>query len=215
MKDKILYFFKFPLQLPVVLITKLPYFRFIYETQDYQCLINFETWFSQKILNRGGNRNAYWPVHYTSTIYDADKIYAGVDTCPGLSRGCYIQGKGTIYIGDYTQIGPQVVIVSANHDPYDSRKHLPEPVRIGKYCWLGAGCKIMPGVELGDWTIVAAGAVVTKSFAEGHCVIAGVPAKLIRSLDKEKCIPFTNKIEYCGYIRKDRFEEFRKRKLKI
>jgi acetyltransferase-like isoleucine patch superfamily enzyme len=215
MKEKLFYFLRNPLQIPIVLITKLPYFRFIRETADYQCRITFELWFSQKIVNKGGNRKAYWPVHYTSTVYDADKIYAGVDTCPGLSKGCYIQGKGTIYIGDYTQIGPQVVIVSANHDPYDSRKHFPEPVKIGKYCWLGAGCKIMPGVELGDWTIVAAGAVVTKSFPEGYCVIGGVPAKMIKPLEREKCIPFKNKIEYNGYIRKDKFSDYQKRKLSI
>ena len=45
---------------------------------------------------------------------------------------------------------------------------------------------ILPGVKLGTRTIVAAGSVVTKSFPEGYCVIAGSPAKIIRYLDKEK-----------------------------
>ena len=73
----------------------------------------------------------------------------------------------------------------------------------------------MPGVELGDWTVVGAGAVVTKSFPEGYCVLGGVPARLIKSLEKEKCIPFFNKIGYNGYIRSDQFENFRKSYLKI
>lgn len=213
LKDKIWYFLNNPLRIILVLITKLPYFRFIRDTTDYQCRINFSTWFFQKVLGIGGNKKAYWPVHYTSTVYDAENIFAGVDTCPGLSKGCYIQGMGGISIGDYTQIASNVVIVSANHDPYDSRKHIAQKVSIGKYCWLGAGAKIMPGVELGDWTIVGAGAVVTKSFPQGHCVIGGIPAKVIKELEKDKCIPFENKNRYFGYIKEEQFENYRKKRL--
>ncbi|MNL61911.1 putative acetyltransferase [compost metagenome] len=49
---------------------------------------------------------------------------------------------------------------------------------------------VLPGVQLGEFTIVGAGAVVTKSFTEGYCVIAGNPARVIKSLDKEKCLAF-------------------------
>ena len=45
---------------------------------------------------------------------------------------------------------------------------------------------ILPGVVLGDHTVVGAGSIVTKSFEDGYCVIAGNPAKVIRTLDKEK-----------------------------
>ncbi len=72
----------------------------------------------------------------------------------------------------------------------------------------------MPGVTLGDWTVVGAGAVVTKSFPEGHCVVGGVPAALIKQLDRSKCISFKNKIEYNGYVKSERFEAFcKKRKI--
>lgn len=215
MLAKVKYFLKRPLQLPIVLITKLPYFRFIRETSDYQNTITFEFWFKQKILNLGGNKSAYWPVHWSSQVYDADKIIIGIDAYPGSMKGCYIQGKGGISIGDYTQIAPNVVIVSANHSVYDSRQHILERVVIGKYCWIGAGAKIMPGVELGDWTVVGAGAVVTKSFTEGYCIIGGVPARKIKDLEKDKCIPFYNKIRYNGYIRADKFEDFRKSNLRL
>src|SRR5258706_9821104 len=131
MIKKLKYFISRPLQLPIVIITWLPFFRFIRQTLDYQCIVNFEMWFIQKVVNVGGNKNAYWPVHYTSTVYDVENIIVGIDAYPGFSKGCYIQGKGGIIIGDYTQIGPNVVIVSANHDPYDSRKHLLAKVNIG------------------------------------------------------------------------------------
>jgi acetyltransferase-like isoleucine patch superfamily enzyme len=215
MIGRIKYFLRNPLQLIIVIITKLPYFRFIRETQDYQNYVNFEWWFKQKFLNIGNNKSAYWPVHWTSQVYDVENILVGIDAYPGAMKGCYIQGKGGIEIGDYTQIAPNVVIVSANHNVYDSRQHVLAPVKIGKYCWIGAGAKIMPGVTLGDWTIVGAGAVVTKSFPEGHCIIGGVPAQLIKPLEKEKCIPFHNKVEYHGYIRADKFKAYREKYLKV
>jgi acetyltransferase-like isoleucine patch superfamily enzyme len=215
MIDKIKYFLRRPLQLPIVLITRLPFFKFIRQTTDYQGSVNFEFWFKQKVLGFGGNRKAYWPVHWASQVYDVEHIIVGIDAYPGIMKGCYIQGKGGIEIGDYTQIAPNVVIVSSNHDAYDSRIRILKKVIIGKYCWIGAGAKIMPGVVIGDWTIVAAGAVVTKSFPEGHCVIGGVPAALIKNLDREKCIPFRNKFDYNGYIRSDKFDAYRKKYLRV
>lgn len=215
MKNKILFLLKNPFWIFTYLIQKLPFFSFITDTLDYQNRVNISFWFLQKVFNFGGNKKAYWPVHWASQVYDVENIYVGVDSYPGIMKGCYIQGKGGIYVGDYTQIAPNVVIVSANHDLYDNRKHILNPVKIGKYCWLGAGCKIMPGVELGDFTIVAAGSVVTKSFPSGYCVIGGVPAKQIKELDREKCIPFKNKIEYNGYIRSSKFEAYRKKHLNV
>ena len=215
MKKKLLFFLQNPIRIITVPITWLPYFRFIRDTEDYQCRINFGLWFKHKILNLGGNRAAYWPVHWTSKVFDIENILVGIDAYPGIMNGCYIQGRGGITIGDYTQIAPNVVMVSSNHDPYDSRNDSLAPIRIGKYCWLGAGAKIMPGVELGDWTIVGAGAVVTKSFSDGYCILGGVPATIIRQLEKEKCVPFHNRIGYNGYIRSDRFEQFRKKHLQV
>jgi acetyltransferase-like isoleucine patch superfamily enzyme len=209
------YFLRNPLQLPIVLITKLPYFKFIRGTSDYQCASNFEKWFAHKVLNLGGNRQAYWPVHFTSKIYDADKIYAGVDTCPGFSGGCYITGTGGLYIGDYTQIAPNVTIVTANHDPYDNNIRVAKAVRIGKYCWIGAGAVILPGIELGDFTIVGAGAIVTNSFTDGYAIIGGNPAKVIKSLDPEKCVRYEKRERFFGYISEKDFDKYRKKNLKF
>ena len=100
MKKKIQYFLRNPLQVPIVLITKLPYFKFIRETLDYQNPVSFEFWFKQKVLGFGGNKRAYWPVHWTSQVYDVQNILVGVDAYPGIMKGCYIQGKGGIIIGD-------------------------------------------------------------------------------------------------------------------
>ena len=57
-------------------------------------------------------------------------------------------------------------------------------VTIGDSCFIGAHCVVLPGVELGDHTLVGAGSVVTKSFPEGNVVIAGNPARVICTLDE-------------------------------
>lgn len=171
-----------------------------------------EVWFKHKVLNLGGNSAAYWPVHPTSRVVNPARILAGVDTCPGLMPGCYIQAIGTIEIGDYTQIGPSVGIISANHDPYDSRRHVDETVEIGAYCWIGMGAIILPGVQLGDFTVVGAGAVVANSFPEGHCVLGGVPARVLRRLDPTKCVRYEVRSRFHGYLSEREFESLRGRR---
>lgn len=66
-----------------------------------------------------------------------------------------------------------------------------------------------------DHTIVGAGSVVTKSFNEGYCIIAGNPAKLIKRINKDKCVSFKNEFEYFGYIKKEKFDGFRKNNLNL
>ncbi|MCP4325919.1 MAG: acyltransferase [Alteromonadales bacterium] len=180
--------------------------RKISETKGSQTPITFKMWFFQKVL--GFNRKVYWPVHFTSIVSGHKNIYAGIDTCPGYMPGCYIQGIGKIYIGDYTQISANVGIITANHELHDSTKHVIDTVRIGKYCWIGMNVMILPGVELGDHTIVGAGSVVTKPFTEGYCVIAGNPAKVIKRLDREKVVKHKCNIEYNGYIKHLYFDDF-------
>jgi acetyltransferase-like isoleucine patch superfamily enzyme len=96
-----------------------------------------------------------------------------------ISGNCYIQGANGITFGDGTIFAPGVKIISANHDRSNLEQWVPEePIKIGDECWIGANAVILPGVHLGNRTVVAAGAVVTKSFPDAS-VVAGVPAKRI------------------------------------
>src|SRR5690554_4906229 len=130
----------------------------------------------------------YWYYHKRCTIANSRKIYVGKNCLIGRP-GCYIQGAGTVYIGDYVQFGPNVGILSTNHDLYDQTKYNNAPIKIGDYSWIGMNSIVTAGVELGTRTIVAAGSVVTKSFPEGFCVIGGTPAKIIKQIDKNKFTP--------------------------
>lgn len=191
----------------------LPWFHFVRQTRETQTPCTLRKWLVQKVL--GFNREAYWPMHFTSKVSGARNVYAGIDVSPGYEPGCYIQAIGRVQIGDYPQIARNVGIISSNHDPYDSRRHVAQTVTIGRYCWIGMNAVILPGVELGDFTIVGAGAVVTKSFPAGHCVVAGNPARVVRELDRDKCVPFHNAHEYFGYVPAERFEAFRRRHLTV
>lgn len=193
----------------------LPYFKFIKETRGTQTPISFNNWYDQNII--GINGDAYWPVSRSSIINGAKNIYAGIETSPGLMPGCYIQAAfgGKIYIGDYTQIAANVGIITSNHMLTDNRKHVSSTIIIGQYCWLGFASVILPNVKLGDYTIVGANSVVTKSFANGYCVIAGNPAKIIKYLKEEECVKHKSNKEYNGYIPANKFESYRKKNLTV
>lgn len=145
--------------------------------------------FFRKILRQ--NARVKWAVHYTSTIHNPENIIAGKNVFPGDSPGNYIEASNGVFIGDYTNIGPNVGIISANHDLIDNALHIKAPpIRIGKFCWIGMNTVILPSVQLGDFTVVGAGSVVTHDFPNGYQVIAGNPAKLIKHLDKNACEQF-------------------------
>jgi acetyltransferase-like isoleucine patch superfamily enzyme len=195
------------------ILLQFSFFRFVKETQATQVPATLELWLIQNVVGIG--RGIYWPVHPTSRVVCAQNILIGVETSPGLMNGCYIQGIGRIRIGDYTQIAANVGIISANHVLTDSRAHVADEVNIGAYCWIGMGAVVLPGVVLGDFTVVGAGSIVTRSFPEGHCVIAGNPARKIADIAPADCVRHKSPHEYIGYIRKEDFDAFREKHLTL
>jgi acetyltransferase-like isoleucine patch superfamily enzyme len=137
-------------------------------------------WFVQWFIYR--TRRLGFSPHFTSRIIRGERLRLGrgVRFCLAVNGGCYIQAVNGVVIDDDTIIAAGVKIISANHEIGDFGQHVRcDPIHIGKRCWLAANCVILPGVQLGDDVIVGAGAVVTHSFPSG-CVIAGVPANIIR-----------------------------------
>lgn len=92
---------------------------------------------------------------------------------------------GNIYIGDYVMIGPNVTIATAGHPilPCLRRKGLQynADVHIGNNVWIGAGALIMPGVTIGDDTVIGAGSVVTRDIPSG-VVAVGNPCRVMRKI---------------------------------
>ena len=139
-------------------------------------------WF-QKIL--GFNRFSPWPMSPFSKVSNYKNLHFHPNDLDNLqSPGCYFQNfQSQIFLGKGSLIAPNVGIITSNHDPKMLSVNLPgEDVVIGNGCWIGMNTVILPGVTLGDNTIVGAGSVVTKSFKSGNCLIAGSPAKVIKRL---------------------------------
>jgi acetyltransferase-like isoleucine patch superfamily enzyme len=93
-----------------------------------------------------------------------------------------------IDIGDDVWFGEDVFVTDANHGYEDAAEPIgrqiadPEPVVIGSGCWLGHGAMVLPGTSLGRHVVVGAGSVVRGAVPD-HCVVAGMPARVVRRRD--------------------------------
>ena len=90
-----------------------------------------------------------------------------------------------IYVGDNTMFGPNVTVATAGHpvlpELREQAYQYNMPVRIGKNCWLGAGVIVLPGVTIGDGTVVGAGSVVTKDLP-ANVIAVGSPCRVLREI---------------------------------
>ena len=95
-----------------------------------------------------------------------------------------------IFVGDNVMFGPNVIIATAGH-PVDPplREKVAQfniPVRIGKNVWIGAGAIVLPGVTIGDHSVIGAGSVVTKDIPP-NVVAVGNPCRVLREInDRDK-----------------------------
>lgn len=105
-------------------------------------------------------------------------------------RFCILAGAD-VTIGNDVTVASNVCIVSENHgiDPesdicYGKQPLQTAPVKIGNGCWIGESVMIMPGVQVGEKSVIGGGAVVTKSIP-AYSIAAGNPAKVIKKYDFE------------------------------
>ena len=98
-----------------------------------------------------------------------------------IERNCFLLAKDKIEIGENSTLAYGVtVLTSADpNGPHNALSALYPPVKapvvIGKDCWIGANATLLPGVTIGDFSVVAAGSVVTKDVPSGT-MVAGNPA---------------------------------------
>lgn len=105
-----------------------------------------------------------------------------------INSGCRFQDQGQITIGDQCLIGHNVVLATINHDfdPLNIGTMFLKPIVLKEKTWIGSSSTILPGVTVGENSIVAAGSVVTKDVAP-NTIVGGNPAKFISNLaDKIK-----------------------------
>lgn len=172
-----------------IIIGKLAYPSHVFEGKYFECPRGigwewvFYCFFWQKII--GVNKHVPWPVSFRISIAFPQNIEFHPDDLNNfMTHGNYFQaGDARLVIGRGTYIAPNVGIITENHDLNDPDKRAGgKDVIIGEKCWLGFNSVVLPGVVLGNHTVVGAGSVVTKSFPDGYCVIAGNPAIKIREI---------------------------------
>lgn len=140
----------------------------------------------KRALLRWGGANIGKNVRVCSsvTVIGAGELSIGDNTWVG--HRCMLVASSSIKIGSNVDIAPNVFIGNGTHEITPERERiadieLSKDVTVGDGCWLCANSAILPGVSVGEKCVVAAGAVVTKSFS-GRCLLAGVPAEVKRKL---------------------------------
>ena len=128
-----------------------------------------------------------------STIDESTTIFAPFFTNFGryisigknvfINHACSFLDMGGITIGDNVLIGPNVSLVSENHpiDPTQRKSLIGKPIVIKNNAWIGASATILPGITVGENSIVAAGSIVTKDVPD-NTMVAGNPAKYMKSI---------------------------------
>lgn len=148
-----------------------PFFKLIYRIRGF---------WVKRLLKESGTGLVVKPRCYFG---DGSKLEVG--SYSQLGKNAWLAGP--IKLGSHIMMGPDVVIMGVTHDvsrldiPMNDPTNPPveKQVVIGDDVWIGTRAIILPGVNIGSHSIVAAGSVVTKSFPD-FSVIGGVPAKLIK-----------------------------------
>ena len=131
------------------------------------------------------------PLDPTTTIQIPVYVNIGKFTRIGknvyINHLCSMLDMGTITIGDNVLIGPKANILTEEHpvNPAERKALMVRPVVIKNGAWIGAGATILPGVTVGENSVVAAGAVVNRDVPD-NTVVGGIPAKIIKNIEIEK-----------------------------
>ena len=100
-----------------------------------------------------------------------------------INHACTFMDRGSITLEDDVLVGPKVNLITINHplDPSERQSTISNPIIIKKNAWIGVGAMVMPGVTIGENSVVSAAAVVTKDVPP-NTLVAGVPAKIIKTI---------------------------------
>lgn len=143
-------------------------------TEEYAKLLN-------ELLDGNIGENSTITTPFAGAAFNNMKIGDNVF----INSNCLAMARGGIIIEDNVMIAGNVQLLSNNHDEYERQVLLCEKIIIKKGAWIGAGASILPGVTVGKYAIVGAGAIVTKDVPD-YSVVVGTPTKVVKKLDKDK-----------------------------
>ncbi len=143
-------------------------------TEEYVSILN-------ELLDGNVGENSTITTPFAGAAFDRIKLGNNVF----INSNCLAMARGGITIEDDVMIAGNVQLLSNNHDEYERQVLTCEEIVIQKGAWIGAGASILPGVTIGKYAIVGAGAIVTKDVPD-YAVVVGIPAKVVKTLDKDK-----------------------------
>ncbi len=150
----------------------------------FSCDSNFAMAIRSSVINRLASKSGdYIKISRNVVIRDYDKLVIGDDVT--INEFSFISAAGGLQIGSHILIGHGTSIITSNHI-YNGNTMIRgngielAPVNISDNVWIGARAIILPGISIGEGAVIAAGAVVTKDVPD-HTVVAGVPARVIKS----------------------------------
>ena len=143
-------------------------------TEEYASILN-------ELLDGNIGENSTITTPFAGAAFDRIKLGNNVI----INSNCLAMARGGITIEDDVMIAGNVQLLSNNHDEYERQVLLCEEIHIKKGAWIGAGASILPGVTIGKYAIVGAGAIVTKDVPD-YAVVVGIPAKVVKTLDESK-----------------------------
>ena len=135
-----------------------------------------------KILCKSGIKISSQTTIMTPFYYQFGNIEFSGDVL--INTGCNFLDNNKITIKTGTMIGPNVTLSTVTHHTDPTIRHdtnIFSPIEIGENVWIGAGAVVLPGITIGDNSIIAANSVVTAD-VPANCLYAGTPAKFKKSL---------------------------------
>ena len=113
----------------------------------------------------------------------------------GITSRHFVDCNGGVYIDDFTTVaGIRSQMLTHSIDIYTNAQ-IAKPIHIGKYCFVGTGCIILPGATLPDYSVLGGGSVLVKTFSETGWLYAGAPARPMKQLDKST-IPYFKRCKH-------------------
>lgn len=161
-------------------------YRWIFKCVGRKTVVGFNT-----VLNHPSN------IQIGSHCLILDNVYVrtGMDGYIKIGNHCAINSfakifaHGGVIIEDNVQIGPDCLITTTTHDYSDSLKAKFLKVYIKEWAWIGGKSTILPGLTIGEYSVIGAGSVVTKDVPP-CTIVAGNPARVIREISKRDTLMY-------------------------
>ena len=140
------------------------------------------------------------PPSITGATISGERTNVTIGERVSFGGNVFILANEKVSIGSDTMIAHGVNIITSTHDPSNHPmwlERIDRPVEIGKHVWIGVNAIILPGLSIGDYSIIAAGCVVTTHVPR-KAVVMGVPGRIVRYREIDERADTTNANDYPG-----------------